>query len=790
MAAAALGGGALTLAHPSATRQFTWPWVGLLALVWLVPFGSGLAAGVQRPSWQRPNTLLTVGLLLLAGTTVASAFASPFAPLSLLRIWPTLTGVVVFFWLHDWLAQPADSGRDRAQQLTRGIAGFGGIVTMVSIVSWRWRSVGGAELVRNDVPFGHSTYTAGIMVLLLPWLLQATINSRGVRRLGWALIAVAGFAVLLSTSSRGGVMAVGIVGVIGSGCILVHAPWSGRAKTLAVGVIIGILLLAIFANPRLRELVRHGGWGESARESNAQRSAMIEAGRLMGESRPWTGWGPGTVPMAYPKFRGRLSGGVDNVLQLHNTPAQLWATLGLGGVLALCLLAAAAMRRSWQIGKQPRPEPAALTAAASLLGYGLFSLTDHQLDLPAMNALLVLNLALFFQHEPGTKISAVGNSQRQLALLATGLVLVVPVALNIRDLAARFSDERALSLYETGKPAEGLIQLETAARRAPDDPYYRQQIAGRLLEERGRSPEPARQHRLANEAAAQLEQSLSTGCFEEFAQLNLGWLALENAEPLRAARHFLSAAREAPHRGGIYFGLGLALRDAGDETGAVHAFALEWLNDPGASTAPVWEWPDFAPLRPKIEREAVALLTELAPNHPEAGYVRELWRWWADGTPPAATGFNQETAAFIETLAALARHQAPPAAAGQYSWGKLFEQWKLPPDRADFGVLAGHDPGFAALLARRTALHPPPDWHGFLTAGLENETGLLISSRAARTGYGVLTLHPNGPILTDLYVRQQNRLVSTFASTLFPAKGWLPARELLNRLPALPSVKP
>jgi hypothetical protein len=78
--------------------------------------------------------------------------------------------------------------------------------------------------------------------------------------------------------------------------------------------------------------------------------------------------------------------------------------------------------------------------------------------------------------------------------------------------------------------------------------------------------------------------------------------------------------------------------------------------------------------------------------------------------------------------------------------------------------------------------------HGFLTAS-SDDSALLVTTRPARTGYGVLALHPDGPVPTDLYVRQSPRLVSGFASGLFPAKGWVPARELISRLPA-PTATP
>jgi tetratricopeptide (TPR) repeat protein len=783
MVSAAAGGALITLAPLSATRQFTWPWVLLLAAVWLVPVATTLGSFVLRPSWQRPNGLLSAGLILLAISTVAAAALSPFASLSLLRIWPTLAGVSLYFWVHDWLA---GAGEVRAGRLAAGLTWFGAILAVVSLAGWYWQAAFGSGLTRNTVPFGHSTYTAGAMVLILPWLVYGAGRNRGWRRAGWALTAATGFGALLATSSRGGVLAAGAVCAIAAGIVVFRAGWTRRTKALAVVIAAGVLAFAIVSNPRLRELVRGGGWGDSARESNAQRSAMLEAGGRLGAQRPVTGWGPGTVPLVYPQVRGQLNGGVDNVLQLHNTPAQLWATLGGGGILALLLLVTATVRRVGKLVRQASFSPLAVTAAASVVGYGLFVLTDHQLDLPAMNALLVLNLALLFRNEQPSAVVEFARWPRRVAVLTVGAILAAPLLLTGRDLLARSAYDQSLTLFEHGRETRGLERLGAAARWAPADPYYRHQLAGRLLTQRANTKDPTARARLTAEVVDQLKASLAAGCLQEFAHFSLGWLALENAEPAAAAQHFLAAAREAPHRGGVYFGLGLALRGTGQEAAAVRAFALEWLDDPLAATAPVWEWPDFAPLRPQVAREADALLAGLATAHPAATYVRDLWHWWSHEAPPPVHGFNVETEIFVEALGALSRHQPPPAAAAPYIWGRLLEAWPLSSGNVTMGSLVPRDPGFAAALVRRAARHPPPDWAGFLTSGLENEPLLLLSLQSERTGYGVLALHPDGPVLTDLYVKQQNRFVSTFASTLFPSKGWIPARELLARLPALP----
>ena len=786
LVAAALGVVALSVGYPSATRQYTWPWAPILMLIWLAPLVATFGRLAFRDSWTWPNSLLCTGLTLLTGATLLSATLSPFAQHSILRIWPTLGGAGLFFWLHDWLAESGQASHSRSQLLAKGLAGFGALFSFVSVIGWSWVAGGFTWSGRNDFPFGHSIYNAGAMVLILPWLTAATIKATGISRVTWAVATVTGFVALLTTSSRGGVVAVGTVGLVLAGCILFRATWSSKAKAVVALIAAIVLMLAVWSNPRLRELTHGQGWSEVARESNVQRNAMLEAGAKLGTERPLIGWGPGTIPLAYPQVRHQLHGGVDSVLQLHNSPAQIWATLGGAGVIALLLLVTAVARRFRQIAGQSSFAAPTLAAAASLLGYGLFALTDHQLDVPAMNAMLVINLALFFVNDREPRLQPASRFAKWSVSLATSLLLLVPLMLTGRDLLARLAYHQSLILFEAGRTDEGKLYLETAAERAPYDPYYRHQLAGRLLEQRTHSQDKSEQSRLTTQTISELERSLAAGCLQEFAHFNLGWLALETDEPARATPHFLATVHEAPHRGGAYLGLGFALQGSGHEAAAIRAYALEWINDPAQITTPLWEWPDFAPLRPRILHEADALLTELARDHPTAHYVREIWNWWETGASPPAKGFNAETEAFARFLAALARPQPVPSPA--YDWGLLFDAWQRQPNRPAFFELTKHDEPFTAALAKRATRHAPPNWHDFLTAGLENEPFLRLESRFARSGYGVLALHPDGPVLTNLYVLQQNRVAATFAAGLFPPKGWIPASELLKRLPVVPAA--
>lgn len=775
LAVAAVGALALTLAHPSGTRQFTWPWHPSLWLLWLAPVIALLA---DRNPWRHPGRILTTGLLVLGAGTLAAAALSSFAALSLPRVWPTVGGIALFFWLHAWVAQ-GDATVQR-QRLATGLAGAAAVIAIVSLVGWRWQSAGVSWLVRNEVPFGHSIYTAGAMLLGLPWLAHAAWQERGLRRLAWGLTAVTAGAVLLTTSSRAAVLALGGTGALAVVFALFRAPWTRRTKGLIVVAACLLLAGAITANPRLRELARGGGWSDTARESNTQRGAMLAAGWRLGVERPLLGWGPGSVPLAYPQIRAELAGGVDNVLQLHNTPMQLWATLGIVGLAALGLILGDVLRRLASLARAP--EPIALTAAFALLAHGSFALTDHQLDLPFFAAALAVNLCLLCR-APAERPEVAAWTRRTVTWVVAA-ALLVPCAQTIRDLSARFAYEQALTALGENRVGEAATALERAAGRAPYDPYYRHQLAGRLLAMRAATSDATERERLATTAAEHLRLSLAAGCFTEFAHFNLAWLALESDAPRLAANHFRATLALAPHRSGAYLGLGLALRAQRENAAAVRAFALEWVNDPSAATSPQWSHPELAVFRPSVAREAAAILAELAPVHPTATYVETLWRWWESGEPLPTAAPTQETRDFVTGLTALQQSRSLPPEVRAYAWGRLLDTWLRSP--ADFSSVAGRDPAFGAALARRAAHHPAPDVHAFLTAGSEGEDNLVAAIQSARSGYGVLALHPDGPVLTDLAVRTRPRVVSAFASTVFPARGWLPARELLARLPAEP----
>ncbi|WP_414661002.1 O-antigen ligase family protein [Horticoccus sp. 23ND18S-11] len=778
----------VTCWEPSASRQHTWPLAVVVACMWwLAPVV--FLHGVRYCSqWRLPPKLIVAGATILALGTVVSAQASPFGALSEARIWPTLSGVILLLTLHHLWSPGSRSNPSLLHRPARwlGLAGAGFV--LASLALWlraTWPLPWGT---RNGAPFGHSTYTAGAVVLFLPWIVLQAWFARGRPRVLWLIVSGLALLVLASTSSRGGVLAVASTGLVAACLAVSLGPWSTRRKLLLGVGALALGAVAVFSNPRLRELVLQREWSEGARESNRQRQAMLEAGWKLGLARPLLGWGPGSVPLAYPRVRAQLEGGTENILQLHNTPAQVWATTGAVGAVAMLLLVSGTLLA---MARAPRT-PVSGAAAAALLGFGIVALTDHQLDLPLMNTVVVLSLALLTAPAPDRLLPISPRTRDRIALGCLPTFAAIGVAnATFGDLDARHVHEEALMELGTGQPDKYLELLDLSARLAPLDVFFQHQAAFTVLEQRARLPDAAGQRALTQTAATRLKRSLATGVHTEYAHFNLGWLLLDLNEPAAAAEHFIAAAHVVPDKGGVYFGLGLALQAGGRLDDAVRAFALEIVNDPRHATSPAWEIPHLAVLLPAVRAEALRRLGELSRERPDAARLEAWLRWWwvDPAAAPSPPGFNRESSGFLAALPAVTARTPLPVAVAGTAWGRAYADWLAtgtggtPPDT--FLATAGGDRAFADALLRRARRHQD-SFRAFLTAPTEDEAALTLTYRRQRPGYGMLTSHPEGPVLADAYIVQENRLVTALAAGLFPAKGWLPGRFLLALLPAHP----
>jgi len=595
----AVGGAALaliTLAYPGATRMHAWPWNLAYLLALIAPVAALLLRMHDRSRpLVVPRQPWLLAIVVAAAAILLSALTSPYRGPSLLWSSPLLAGLAVFLVLFDWLHRAPDPAVRRLA-LFRAMGVFLAIVAVVSLGRWAAGLPGlsFAQIVdaRNPYPLGHSNYTAGLALLLLPAAAALAWSSSGRARWGWSLAAVLALALLVTSGSRGGL--IGLAVLLFAALAAARLGWK-KTLALAAAAVVAALLLA-FAHPRTRAMFRHADPSVS-NVSNVQRQAMFEAGCAMGTARPLLGWGPGTTPLAFPRFRADLKGGVEDVLQLHSLPVQLWAELGAAGLVGLAALLVFAWRHTARF-------PAAAVALAGYLG---FALTDYQLDVPVF----AFALAAF------------------AALLAPPAAPPVPATPTTLDWIVRLALV-AFAGFARSDPSPGFNVRALAL--APDATHHA-------------------------EAVELLNLSLALNPDQEIAHFNLGWLLVVERPDL-AERHFLAAAHLVPDKGGVYFGLGLARLNQGRRPDAAAAFALECVNDPAFLVSPWWRDPVIGTLRPATVARARQLLAAIAAGRAVAGtaeardaaYLDGLGAWLVDTARPGqmlALANTSERAAYF-----------------------------------------------------------------------------------------------------------------------------------------------
>lgn len=586
---------ALSLPGASATRMQTWPWAAIAAAFWLLPVIVAATRLALGRSDARLGGLLDAALAALALAGLAATLLSPLRPAIAPHLLPFLGALALPYALLPLARSP---------RLPAWVSAFLWPLLLVTAIRWlpsvhSWSG----PFPRNAEPFGHANITGSVCVLaagVFAWL--AASAPRLTLRLVHAAGALLSTVLALTTFGRGAVLALAAGGVVAAALILLRR---GRLFTFAL-LALAALAAAFLANDRLREAVSTGRWSTADTESNAQRIAMIRGGFLLGAERPLLGWGPGSVPHVFPRVRAGLPGQPDNYLQLHNTPAQLAATLGLAGLLAAAALTLALLLRLRAALRDPdrnRDTPAlagTLAAAATLL------LFDHSFAVPAFAVLAALPLAaLASRTSPPVGIRRTSLAITTAAMITTATAIIAAVV--ARDLAARAAWSSALDAGSAGDTSAYAAQLRRAHALAPASPALADQLASHLATGHPfpglPAPDPAG-------AAAILRAALVRNPDLESARYNLGWLLLDT-EPESARAHLAAAARLAPARAGVHLGHAIACIHLKDTDSALRSLAAETLLDPAFAWSPAWRDPALAALRAPALAHAADFLDSL-----------------------------------------------------------------------------------------------------------------------------------------------------------------------------------
>ncbi|HLP07364.1 MAG TPA: O-antigen ligase family protein [Opitutaceae bacterium] len=776
----------------ASTIVFTWPWAFYAQALMVTPF---VLLAFAR--WKDPSKPGGAGLAgaATAGAIGVAVLASRQPHFSFEAALPLWGGLAWMFWIAT-TQRPRSDDPARFLRFARVVGAamllplwisaifYGRELAGLIAAAGTWR----IELTnhRNWYPLGHWNYTGGLALLTLSWLAVLAWIERGWWRIVWGAGVLISIAVFFTASSRGAVLGALLGGAV-AGLLWLAQHRPTRRQLMLIGAAAAVLAGGLLAsNPRLLDLALHPGQALAPNEGDVQRLGMAQAGWLLGQQRPWLGQGPGMVPFVYPEVRAQLVGGVETSYQLHNGPLHWWVTTGLLGVFGAGWLGwsgVCALRR-WQQSAPSTSRLFALASGCALVAYGGLALTDYQLDVIALVALLGLHggivLAAPLRSRP---VGTAGGTFCWGAILPLSLVVASVGALLV--LIPHWRAREAFWAALSRTPAEQRLQLAQrmldAATLAPWCTHYRDSAGFQIARAATATNDPALR-KLAREV---LMDSLALDPAQEPVHAALGWLWLPD-DPVPARAHFEAARRLLPDRPSNNLGLALACLAAEDPAGATQALALELLVAPAFVASPYWQQQPLlgygdAAYTHWQELVARTLDDPQVPawRLPTLRYGAAVVRWWREGIIPTQddlAGASPEQRTFFATIA-----QATPAPSLLPQPYRAFAEALARPNEAPAILTPVLDPGSPALANAldRIATHPK-DLAAFIRAPSPRHA-TLVRNAIERAHYPLMHRNLDGPGYADLAPYLDDPLGQFWAAQLLPPSGQSPG-AMLQRL--------
>ncbi|MDB9525414.1 O-antigen ligase family protein [Oscillatoria sp. CS-180] len=800
-----------TLLPNSTTQMVTWPWVALWQAMLLLPI-----AWLLWQAWHKPlrEFRLGNGFDALAGLAVLgmgiSMLVAAFSQQAMWYGWAALGGLAALHGLMGWLT-PA---RSRSLLTFQGYLAIAFI--LVSLGMWMTnaylpelarldalRAIGVEQSfnfaivsLRNGFPLGHQNYVAGYLVLVLPLFVGLGLTDKTLRRWLWWSGLGLGLLTLYTTGSRAGVLAL-VALVLPTLLILLLGHYVPRRVAVPAGLL-GLALLGTLAilNPRLQATLAGLQTGQITNSQVTYRLITTVTGWRMGWQRPWAGLGPGSVPLVYQQYRPAWAGREAELHhQLHSTPVQLWAELGIWGILLPLLAGVLLIYALWRHRTRLSTGiPASLmwSLVGGLWAYSVLSLVDYQLDVVAIAGVLVLYFAIILaQLRSPVASSAPGQNPRyRRSLVGAGVGITLAMGLWLLSIhRAWAASSQAFLELERENLSEFVTLLEQSQRLAPWESYYPFQLGWAVGDLSNSVEDSEVANSMQEDAIAWFQQGNAVSPFQEFGYSNLGWLQAQR-QPEAAIVSFSQAAQLLPAKMGVFFGLGYSLLLNDQPNLAADAMALEMIRHPRIITSPVWTTEPFSTLYPSALTRLEELYGELLANAddplliPHLHQIRGATRWWLGDYSGAADDWDEYGTAIGQAVLSATRGNVPdietlPNLPGKY----VLQAWYDPVVRAESLAIA-----WVVQPEDSPVPNPPPSAdqiQGLANSMAASETleqwlkqnAPVVEARSERLGFGVFKRHDDGPNPFDYYVRFENVAIAKFFDELFLSPRLMPALD-------------
>jgi uncharacterized protein involved in response to NO len=820
----------LTLLPDSSSLVVSWGWVAVWQIGLLCPVLWLLSIIWQ----QRRIPLLGNGLDWVAGFFLVSLIASTafaaYPNQARWYSWAAICGLAALYAVNSWLRSP----QRRYQLLTwQGYLSLAFIA--LSLLLWvsqtlfpelaqlqEFRQYGvnlpfdfSTLELRNWAPIGHQNYVAGYLVLTLPLLIGLGMLRSDRQRWLWFAGAGLGLVDLYTTSSRGGWLGLVVVLIVGFGLLLWQSAIPQRWLMLSSGGVLALLILLVLANNRLRTLITAVLSGQVAGGELGYRLITATAGWEIGRSQPILGTGLGSVPLLYQQYRPAWAGReAELVYQLHSTPIQVWAELGLLGVLSMvaAIVLLLYLSRRWlkqstdALSESKQDRVIVWSLGAGLVAYGITSLTDYQLDIIAISGAIVIylaTLASIFRTQTNEKshdvvaaysLSLAPSHATVFALFSVGILLAVIVWLVPIHRAWMLSSQGFQTLNQLANitdPQQRQTALTTFTQKldrahqlAPWEPYYPYQLGWNLGNLAVQATTPQQPEWLQG-SLNWLQVGTEIAPNQEFGYTNAAWLLLD-LDPKAATQAFTRAIQLVPAKRSLFLGLGLSLLRQGKPDLAVEAVSLEMLRDPLLITSPVWRSPELKPLYTQAVQRLEAKYATLLAQHTQPDLLnyylhqcRGALHWWMGDLPVARTYWDKTGQPLSQAVLQITEGKtvsADPQADTALPGVLAIAAWQNPSDRATWLQRAW-------IKANQTL--PPEEFLQQLVTSMNRSTTFeqwlkqnapTRSYRRDRVGFGVLSRHIDGPAPSDFLIVVDNVAMSYFFNDLFPS--WEYFREI------------